>query len=90
MESLLAAIPWGYKQPKTRPRVGTKNPVRSKDTRTDLESGTRIGGRSLLREGQFEGEGVALLAPGQPRIVEARSPIEPAKFDIEVLLPEKK
>jgi len=29
MQESIAAIPWGYKQPKTRSRVGTKKQVRS-------------------------------------------------------------
>ena len=44
----------------------------------------------ILREGQIEGEGVDLLSPSQPRIVEAKSPVGAAEFDIEVVLPERK
>ena len=37
MESWLAAIPLGCKQPKTRPRVGTKKTVRSNGRKLTLE-----------------------------------------------------
>ena len=46
--------------------------------------------RVILREGQIEGEGVDMLAPKQPRVVEVTSTIDPAKFDIEVQLPNQK
>ena len=36
MRSPLAAISWGRKQPKTRLRFGTKNPVRSNSTNLTL------------------------------------------------------
>jgi transposase InsO family protein len=46
MRSRLAAISLGCKQPETRPRVGTKNPVRSNGLGTNMKRGTKFGGRS--------------------------------------------
>src|ERR1700679_1068582 len=41
MESRLAAIPLGIKQPKTRLGVGTKNPVRSKKRAVVIDTGPK-------------------------------------------------
>ena len=41
MKSRLAAISLGYQRPKTRPRVGTKNPARSSDINSLTRGGTK-------------------------------------------------
>ena len=78
MRSRLAAIPLGYKQPKTHPRVGTKKPVRSwhKNSLTSLGLKPRSGHchgtgtlpmrRRLLRSVCHFGRRIRLVRPRLP------------------------
>jgi hypothetical protein len=56
MRSRLAAISLGYKQPKTRPRVGTKKPVRSRVNSLSLAVVQKLGpvSRAEQREIGFQ------------------------------------